>query len=154
MKNLIIILLLISSFTGFSQNGYTLEFETTLLLSHDTTATIPTSTTKIKQYTVPAGMVLKINAGVISDFNSSVILYVSELLVGNQVIKAPYGFTSTGAQQFSTVIGGGTNGVQPIWANEGTLVQLKWISTSSASGIFTAIRGCWVSGVLFRKIPN
>jgi hypothetical protein len=160
MKNLFTLLLIVSSFSGFSQNGYTLEFETTILLSHDTTATIPINTTRIKQYTVPTGMVLKINSGIITDYvsqtlSAGIFFQNSELVIGNQVIKAPFALTTSLAQSVSTVIGGGINGVQPIWANEGTLLQLKYIN--NATGTITsisAIKGCWISGVLFRKIPN
>jgi hypothetical protein len=156
MKNLFILLLIVSSFSGFSQNGYTLEFETTILLSHDTTAMIPQSTIKIKQYTVPAGMVLKINSGMLSDYIAThLTLQTSELIVGNQIIKSPFlGSAAQGIQQVSTIIGGGLEGVQPIWANEGTLVQLKFAGGASGNFILPSIRGCWIGGILFRKIPN
>lgn len=161
MKNLIILLLIVSSYSGFSQNGYSLEFETTILMSHDSTVlgppyTIPQGTIKIKQYTVPAGMVLKINSGIISDYiATNAALQSSELIVGNQVIKPPFlGSAAQGFQQVSTIIGGGVDGVQPIWANEGTLVQLKFTAGNSVNFYLPWIRSCWIGGVVFRKIPN
>lgn len=148
-----IIFCLVFSFSSFSQNGYTLEFENTILLSHDTTASIPAGIVKIKQYTVPSGMVLKINGGILNDYlSSNSFLQLSELIIGNQVIKPLFALSSAGPQNVSIAFGGGLNGLQPIWANEGTVVQLKYINNTINS--IPWIRGCWISGILFRKIPN
>ena len=154
MRSILFYVFLFISSASFSQNGYTLEFESTILLSLDTIGNIPANTTKTKSFTVPAGMVLKINSGIIGSVYVNTGLYQNSwLMVGDLRISTP-AKNNEQTGQFNTAsltIGGGRDGMGPIWANEGTEVKINALSNSNGNAFFTT---CWIGGVLFRKIAN
>ena len=159
MKSILFYILLFTSTVSFSQNGYTLEFESTVLFSLDTLGIPPNNTVRTKQYTVPAGMVLKINSGILSNHfadNSSSYVQRSSLKVGDAFIY-PEQICCNGdnfQNSQTLVINEGGEAMSPIWANEGTLIILKYERIANVTGAVLGISGCWFGGVLFRKIPN
>lgn len=159
MKSILFYILLFTSTVSFSQNGYTLEFESTVLFSLDSIAIPPIGTVRTKQYTVPAGMVLKINSGILTtnfSLNSPNYIQYSSLKVGDALIT-PDQICCQGENFLNShaiVIGEGGESMSPIWANEGTLIELRYGRGNGYSGNIFGIAGCWFGGVLFRKIPN
>ena len=138
---------------SFSQaNGYSLEFESTIILTLDTVPMPPNNTTRTKTFTVPTGMVLKINSGHLLNIcvatNPITYQQKSTLTINNKTIS-PMTTTQSGDWfriNFTTD--------NAIWANEGETVTLKFENTSYTSSVVNGISYCWIGGVLFRKIPN
>ena len=122
MKSILIFALMLISLQSFSQNGYTLEFESTILLSLDTLQIPANGTVRTKQFTVPAGMVLKINSGILTNNyadNSSSYVQRSTLKVGDALIS-PDQICCLGENFLNSntlVINEGGEAMSPIWAN-------------------------------------
>jgi hypothetical protein len=155
MKHLLslLILLLLLNKNSYSQtNGYSLEFESTILLSLDTVPIPPINTVRIKQFTVPAGTVLKINSGFLRNIcvvtNPITYQQKATLSIGNKNISP---ITSSGAGDWFLISFTTENA---IWANAGETVTLKFENTSYSPSTLNSISFCWVGGVLFRKIAN
>jgi hypothetical protein len=159
MKKILIFTLMLISLRSFSQNGYTLEFESTILLSIDSTLMPANGTIRTRQFTVPAGMVLKINSGILTNNyvdNNSTYAQRSTLKVGDAVIS-PDQICCEGENfrnSNTLIINEGGESMSPIWANEGTVITLTYERMATFTSNILGIAGCWFGGVLFRKIPN
>jgi hypothetical protein len=139
-----------------AQNGYSLEFEDVVMLSVDTAVATGSvflvSQTWNKSFTVPANMVLKINAGHLQgqDKTTQFGIYpwaYSYLDIGGEKICA--NMTSDPSKDnYSTF-----SNEYSIWVPSGKTVRLTAVTTAYCGG-YAALPLGWVSGVLFRKVPN
>jgi len=147
----------------FSQtNGYTLEFEDVVTLSVDALTSPSAGTTITKTYTVPAGMVLKINSGRISMWksgNSSTNTNIGAVgyiqVDNNLIVGADTSMNGLFGTSASGTIAGSIFRIkpdQPIWVPSNSTVTLG-VTVYQTLNLFTLFSN-WFSGVLFRKVPN
>ncbi len=140
-------------------NGYTLEFEDVVTLSVDSLLTPPVGTVITKSYTVPSGMVLKINSGRISRFRQNNITGVlagfikvnDNLIIGADTSMPGLLASGTGAYSGSVYH---LRPDQPIWAPSNSVVTLGVSVGAVISLTSYPLFSNWFSGVLFRKVPN
>jgi hypothetical protein len=139
----------------YAQNGYSLEFEDVVLLSVDSSSinsiSVPLGICWTKSYTVPANMVLKINAGHIIGKNElqSPTYYVYAYLEidGKKLLGCSDALKSSSKDNFSTF-----SNDYSVWVPSGKVVKLVAVSQANVTGINFVLG--WVSGVLYRKVPN
>lgn len=154
MKKLLLLftLLFVFSKADCQTNGYSLEFDSTLILSLDTVPIPSAPAVRTKQFTVPTGMVLKINSGYLRNYYCNFPNYCQKttLTIGSSIISPTHlsaaGFQDDYLMSFNTS--------NAIWVNAGQTVVLKFESNTSIPSSWNAISHCWIGGVLFRKIPN
>ncbi len=162
MKNaffFVLVLVCSCKITVAQTNGYTLEFEDVVTLSVDSLIAPAAGTTIIKSYTVPPGMVLKINSGRISSFrqnNFSGVLIGFIKINDNLIIGADTSMAGLLASGTGSAIGSiyRLKPDQPIWAPSNSTVMLGvsvgYVPSIASFPLFSN----WFSGVLFRKVPN
>lgn len=161
MKLLILFLMTLFSKTEiFAQNGYRLEFEDVVTLSVDSINAFSTPNTRTKSYTVPLGTVLKITSGHLSmgGLSSNTRFTIGYLKISDQTIVGSDSVVSFLATYTPNTYWRTTYKItpeSPIWAPSGAVVILGVQQDNSATNP-NATCGCsnWISGVLFRKVPN
>ncbi len=165
-KIIIVLFIAIISFQfAQSQNGYSLEFEDVVTLSVDSLGSPSSGTTITKSFTVPSGTVLKISSGHISSYNfspqNSGIYPPFKIVTGylkinnNTIIGADSSMAST--RFFNREANGSIFRIrpdEPIWAPSNSIVTIG-VLISNADYIGTLpLFSNWISGVIFRKVPN
>ncbi len=143
---------------AFSQNGYRLEFEDVITLSVDTLKA-PAIGIYTKSYTVPTGTVLKINSGRLSLYceQANAKVYTGFLKINENLIvgadSATTAFTSSSGTGSLHAFILRLTPETPIWApaNSTVVLGVEVVNTKFST---LALHSNWISGVLFRKVPN
>lgn len=142
----------------YSQNGYRLEFEDVITLSVDSVwVPLTAPTTRVKSYTVPLGTVLKITGGHISMIGGGAgitRMMTGYLQIDNQQILGADTNVVTFVSPFKTAII--IKPDNPIWVPGGSTVSIVAIlhATPTGSGTLTMFCSNWITGVVYRKVPN
>lgn len=162
---LYLIIIACTSKTATAQlNGYSLEFEDVITLSADSDVVITGGQGSVswsRSYTIPAGQVLKITGGWLMAGGLSLTTHFSY-----------QSFISTNNQKFYGIPAGPTPDVtvgsptiykithdSPIWITGGQTVSLT-MSVEATAGTITGSmtgtipKGNWITGVVFKKVPN
>lgn len=141
-------------------NGYSLEFEDVITMSADSDVVITAPISWSRTFTIPSGQVLKITTGWL----------FKTLSVSNRTGAYLYStfITVNGQKYFAPVVGPTTDVISgafkiihdsPIWVSGGKTVGITMLveaSSGTVSGSAPAAipSGSWITGVLFKKVPN